>query len=73
MGFGRILAVAGVAAAGAAWFKRRRAGSIEGEHHGATGADGATPAEMRDPVDQAIAESFPASDPPSFAGNPKRQ
>jgi hypothetical protein len=70
MGFGRILAMAGAVATGVAWFKRRQREETD-EQYGS--ADDVTRAEMPDPIDQAIAESFPASDPPSFAGNPKRQ
>lgn len=68
MGYGKLLTLAGVAAAGAVWFKRRQ-----------NADDDAGPAytaersrdPIHDPVDEAIDESFPASDPPSFAGNPR--
>jgi len=71
MGFGRVLALVGVAAAGVAWFKRRGREHIEGDRSMSTSAAPASPDSMDDPVDEAIAESFPASDPPSFAGSPR--
>ena len=71
MGFGRMLAMAGVAAAGVAWFNRRRREHTEGDEFTDFGTVQATPDPAEDPVDQAIAESFPASDPPSFAGSPR--
>jgi len=71
MGFGRMLAMAGVAAAGVAWFKSRLREHTDGDELTDMGTAEATPDAADDPVDQAIAESFPASDPPSFAGSPR--
>lgn len=70
MGFGRVLAVAGIVAAGVAWFRRRRKEPVvESERRDTEIAD-AAPESSDDPVDQAIDESFPASDPPSYTRNP---
>lgn len=71
MGFGRVLAVAGIVAAGVAWFRRRRNEPVVDSATRDTEVADASPESSDDPVDQAIDESFPASDPPSYAGNPR--
>lgn len=69
MGRGRMLAFGGLAAAGLVWFGRylRRQESLGDDWQERRVEDGFDAPD--DPVDEAIAESFPASDPPSFAGS----
>jgi hypothetical protein len=77
MAVGKVMALAGAAAIGVALF-RRHGGSrarwnplAESSGAGGTGEDIRGAEEFSDPVDQAIDESFPASDPPSYAGHPR--
>lgn len=67
MRFGRVMALGGLAAAGLAWFGRRKVGEqVPGEDRRRVEEGVGIPP---DPVDEAIDESFPASDPPSYAGS----
>lgn len=66
MAIGKFWALGGVAAAALALFSRmRREGTPDEGNVWQRESTGTTP----DPIDQAIAESFPASDPPSYAGS----
>ncbi|HWB89583.1 MAG TPA: hypothetical protein VG872_10335 [Acidimicrobiia bacterium] len=66
MAIGKFWALGGVAAAALALFSRmRRQGTPEEGSVWQPESTGRAP----DPIDQAIAESFPASDPPSYAGS----
>jgi hypothetical protein len=65
-GFGRLLAFGGLAAAGLTWFGRRRKRDSTPEEERMARYPADIPP---DPIDEAGAESFPASDPPSYAGS----
>ncbi|HJQ76071.1 MAG TPA: hypothetical protein VJ948_02290 [Acidimicrobiia bacterium] len=64
--FGRVMALGGLAAAGLAWFGRRR---VREQTPGVEQRRVDEGLGSPDPVDEAIDESFPASDPPSYAGS----
>lgn len=77
MALGKIMALAGAAAVGVALFRRHRGSEAESGPFSETRGSGGEgefvrdAEEFADPVDQAIDESFPASDPPSYAGHPQ--
>ena len=77
MALGKMMALAGAAAIGVGLFRRHRGSGArsspgdESRGTGRTGEDIRDADEFADPVDQAIDESFPASDPPSYAGHPR--
>lgn len=50
---------------------RRQSEEIKGAENRTTEVADTTDDSRVDPVDQAIDESFPASDPPSYAGSPR--
>lgn len=63
--FGKIMALGGLAAVGLAWLRRKQPVEPRDDEAWARESAAGTP----DPIDEAIAESFPASDPPSYAGS----
>jgi len=75
MALGKMMALAGAAAVGVALFRRHRGSERESSPFdevrgsGGEGGDIRDAGEFADPVDQAIDESFPASDPPAYAGH----